>query len=427
MNFKTYYLLIIALTLVSVSCTNEKVIEQELSTDQQEAFKEALENNDTYNAVKEQLEAFNALEEQALEEIALNQTEVVNSLEEDEPFVFFVIGDSELNMRGNTYPQLLNWIDRINNIDNYNLEFHDGDFEEGEDRKILKPEIVLLAGDIVKDRAFGFALPNDENDIAKREINRLFNQFDEDILFFPGNGNHDWDPYQYGDGSYGHNLGGLFSNLGTAQFVRSRYNKALRNTDEESGTSFNFDRNTTWFPAISSAEFNYSFVYKGLRFTQLNQFMQQPVAMVSLESLTNTGPALYYKNRTAEWFQELCQSSAESNQQHVVVQHYPINTGSSWWNDYLGSTPNELRKEFLDIFQTSHQPVMFTGHNHSYRTTTVQPYDIKDYTSGYFAEGYIMVAKASASKGIYAVSFVDLNNLLVLNPESFSSTFSVPQ
>ncbi|MCB0501391.1 MAG: metallophosphoesterase [Bacteroidetes bacterium] len=425
MKTTTYYLL--AILFFAVSCTNDKIIESDLPADQQQAFKEVLESNEAYNAVKEKLEAYNALEAQELEETEMLQTSANTQTEEDESFVFFVIGDSELNMRGNTYPQLLNWIERINNIESYDLEFHDGNFEENEDKKITKPEIVLLAGDIVKDRAFGFSLPGDENDVAKREINRLFNQFDEDILFFPGNGNHDWDPYQWGDGAYGHNLGGLFSNLGTAQFVRSRYNKALRSTEEESGTSFNFDRNTTWLPAISSAEFNYSFVYKGLRFTQLNQFLQQPVAMLSLESLTNTGPALYYPNRTSEWFQELCTSSAENNQQHVVVQHYPINTGSSWWNDYLGSTPNELRKEFLDIFAQSHDPVMFTGHNHSYRTTTVQPYNIVDYTSGYFANGFIMVAKASAAKGIYAVSFVDLNNLTVMDPESYSSTFVVPQ
>lgn len=61
MNFKIYNFLAVALIFVSVSCTNEKIVEQGLPADQQDAFKEALENNDAYNAVKEQLEAFNTL------------------------------------------------------------------------------------------------------------------------------------------------------------------------------------------------------------------------------------------------------------------------------------------------------------------------------------------------------------------------------
>jgi hypothetical protein len=383
-------------------------------------------NNESYLLHAADLQEMESAE--AAELTALKQLDNAPvSQPSDEPFIFFVIGDSELLMRDNTYPQLENWILKINDIESYGLEFTSGDFDETESRAITKPELVLLAGDINKDRAFGFSLPGDANSIANQQTYQLFNQFDNDILFLAGNGNHDWDPYLWGDGFYGHNFGGLLSNLGTAKFVRSGYFKSLNATDEIYGNSFNYDRNAGWFQPTTSAEFNYSFVYRNVRFTQLNQFLYQPAAMVSFESIFGTGPAWYFPTRSENWFASLCQSSAEEQTPHVVIQHFPIYTGDSWWNDDLGSTPDDLRKRFLDIFQQSYQPVMFTGHNHFYRTTTVQPYGIVDHTSGYFADGFLMAAKASASKGIYAITYISLNSLSTTDPSVYSTSYTVPQ
>ncbi len=408
------------------ACSNDTAKEMEVKDADQASLREIIENSEAYNEIKDQLDFYNENEEVELAELRANETPSDN-LRDDEPFVFFIMGDSELGMRGNTYSQLLEFIEGINDIESHNLEFINGDFEEGESHQITKPELLLLAGDICGDRTFGFAWPGTENAITKQETNRLFNQLDEDILFFPGNGNHDWDPYQWGSGAYGHGITGLWSNLGTAAFVRSRYTRAINATEEESGASFNYDRNMAWWPAIASSEFNYSFKYKGLRFTQLNQFLQQPVAVLTAESLFGEGPADYLKNKTAAWFQGLCDESATSSNQHVVVQHFPINTGDSWWNDDMGGTPDGLRKEFMDIFEDSHDPIMFTGHNHSRRRTTVQPYDIKDYTSGYFAQGYVIAVKASASKGVYAITHVNLNSMSTSNGEIFGNTYNIPQ
>jgi hypothetical protein len=380
-----------------------------------------------FQEIKDELDLLLQEESEQLRQIESAQSAAGTDLTEDESFVFFVIGDTELNMRGNTYAQLLNWIEHINNIETYNLEFTSGDFEENESRQITKPELLFLAGDINKDRAFGFDLPGGENFTTKQQTNQLFNKIDSDILFFPGNGNHDWDPYQYGDGSYGNNLAGLLSNLGTVQFVRSRYQKAINSSELDHSASFNYDKNVSGVASLTSAAFNYSLVYKGLRFTQLNNFLHTPAAMVTLESLLNTGPAAYFENRTDLWFQNLCNQSATENTPHVVVQHYPINTGDGWWTNYLGASPNNLRKEFLDIFEDAYQPVMFSGHNHSMLTTNVLPYQITDYTAGYFAQGYVTAVKASASKGVYAVAFINLNTLEVLEPTDFLLNYGIPQ
>jgi len=328
-------------------------------------------------------------------------------------------------MRDNTYPQLENWIDHINTVEDFNIEFVSGDFDEGESKKITKPELVFLAGDINKDRAFGFDFPGGINFETKQLTNQLVKELDDDILFFPGNGNHDWDPYLWGDGGHGHNLGGLFSNNGTAQFVRNHYHRAINSTDLDQNATFNYDKNSTWFPAISSAEFNYSLIYKGLRFTQLNQFLQTPVAMVSFESLIGTGPAVYHPNRTSNWFKNICESSGEDSIPHIVVQHFPVFTGDNWWNDNLGTTSNDLRKEFLDLFSEAYQPSMFTGHLHFNRTTNVMPYEIKDYTAGYFADGHVIAVKASASKGVYAIGYVNFNSMVVRDPADYSTTYTV--
>ncbi len=426
MKFKAYNLLLVLSFALIIGCTNDTAKELAATTTEQESLRELIENSEEYNAIKSELDSYNEKEAIVLSELESNQTPI-SALRDDEPFVFFVIGDSELGMRGHTYPQLLAFIEGINDIESHNFEFVGGDFDENESRLITKPELLFLAGDIVKDRAFGFSWIGDENYVAKQEINKLYNQLDNDILFFPGNGNHDWDPYQWGGGSYGHSITGLWSNLGTAQFVRARYNMALNNTDEESGSSYNYDRNVAWWPGIASAEFNYSFAYKGLRFTQLNQFLQQPVAMVSSQSFLGNGPAKYLRNRSSQWFQGLCDESSETSSPHVVIQHFPVNTGDSWWDDDLGGTPDQLRKDFLDILEDSYDATMFTGHNHSRRKSTIQPYGIIDYTAGYFAQGYVIAVKASASKGVYAVTHINLSTLSTSNGDIFSTTYNVPQ
>lgn len=420
MRFNIFILLL----FLSISSCNTADEASPSSNDVSAEYIEQLNESDAYKAIEVSLQALNDQEAIELEAIRALQSQQRSSTSE-ESFIFFVIGDSELNMRENTYPQLENWIQRINSIDDHGLEFPAGDFEDGESRQITKPQLVFLAGDINKDRAFGFSLPGDLNNITKQETNRLFNQLDDDILFLAGNGNHDWDPYIFGDGAYGNNLGGLFSNLGTAQFVRSRFYRALNSSDEISEASFNYDRNAGWFQPTTSAEFNYSLVYRGVRFTQLNQFLYEPAAMVSLESLFGAGPAWYFETDANDWFGELCMGSADEDVPHFVVQHFPIRTGNSWWNDDLGTSADELRKRFMDVFANSHEPRMFSGHNHVNATTQILPYEVKDHTCGYFADGYVTAVKASASRGAYAIAYVDLNNMSATNADVASFNFQI--
>jgi len=423
----TQFSMLTMFCLVIFSCSKNEVTVAEPSLEEQEEIRQLFESNEDFNNALEELLTIGAEEESNLMAIR-NEQSAAALPPEDEPFVFFVIGDSELNMRGNTYDQLSDLIDKINNIEDYNIDFIGDDFEEGESKKITKPELVFLAGDICKDRTFSFSLPGDLNHETARDINRLFNELDDDIVFFPGNGNHDWDPYQWGGGGYGHAISGLISNLGTATFVRNRYFMALQNTQEESGASYNFDRYTTWWPLITSAEFNYSVKYRGLRFTQLNQFLYQPVAMLSAGgAFTGDAPANYYQTKAPNWFQGLCDESADEETPHVVIQHFPISTGDSWWSDDMGNEGDVLRKGFMDIFEDSHEPIMFTGHRHSKKTTRVEPYSIYDHTAGYFAEGYIIAVKASASKGIYAITHVDLSGMSTYPGDVFTNTYNIPQ
>lgn len=414
-----------SLLFLLASCSDADLSTSAMSAGELEDYKSSVFNSEEYSEYAEGLQWLEAAEEEEL--AALRAMEGMSDQSvNDEPFVFFVIGDSELNMRGNTYDQLENWIQHINDVESFGLEFPGGDFEEGESRQITKPALVFLAGDINKDRTFGISLPGDLNNVTNQDTRRLFNQLDDDILFFAGNGNHDWDPYQWNETTYGHNFGGLFSNLGTAQFVRSTYLQGLNATDEISENSFNYDRNVSWFQPTTSAEFNYSFEFRGIRFTQLNQFLFQPAAMVSFESIFSTGPAWYFPTRSAQWFQGLCDASALEMMPHVVVQHFPINTGDGWWNDDLGGTPDGLRKQYMDIFEDSYEPVMFSGHNHFNRTTKVEPYGIFDHTCGYFANGYLTAVKASATRGIYAIAYVNLSDLTTTDGQLFNNYYNLP-
>ncbi len=419
---------LILITLIFVaSCTqDEDVAQSSINDKEKKEFLDLLYSNDEFNEVLAQLEKQMTDEEKTMASIdELNQTaNNARMATSDEPFVFFVIGDSELSMRGNTYEQLENWINKINDVESLDLEFVSGNFEVDESKKITKPEMVFLAGDINKDRSFG---PGTENWEINRNTRQLFDLLDSDILFFPGHGNHDWDPYEWDPGVYGHNLGGLVSNLGTVDFIRNRYHQSVKKTNQVGNRSITFPRNTTWLPLVTSADFHYSFSYKGLQFSVLNNFIHQPIAMVNFESLFATGPATYFPTKALPWFQKICDASSAAERQHVVVQHYPINTSDRWWNDYLGGTPDGLRKSFLDIFEDSHEPVMFSGHQHFRVTTNVMPYGIKDYTSGYFATGHITAVKASASKGIYAVAYVRLDNSTVSDPSNFNRTYTVDQ
>lgn len=340
----------------------------------------------------------------------------------DEPFIFFVLGDSEVGMRGNTYPQLETWVDKVNAIEDLDLVFTSGDFAANESPSITKPSIVFLAGDINGDRSFE---PGEAHRTIRAETDRLFDRLDDDILFLPGHGNHDWDPDLWSDEGYGHTIAGLRSNLGTADFVRSRYLKAIARSEDISDASSSCDRNGGWFPPTTSAAFNYSLVYKGVRFTQLNQFLYQPAARVTFGSMRGRGPARYYRTKTEDWFRGLCTESAKTGIPHAVVQHYPVRTNDGWWNDYMGGTPDALRRSFLELFARSHRPAMFTGHNHAFSKTAVPPYGIIDYTAGYFANGFLIAAKASAAKGVYAVTFVDLGKGTTIDPSSFAATLDL--
>jgi hypothetical protein len=75
-----------------------------------------------FQEIKDELDLLLQEESEQLRQIESAQSAAGTDLTEDESFVFFVIGDTELNMRGNTYAQLLNWIEHINNIETYNLD-----------------------------------------------------------------------------------------------------------------------------------------------------------------------------------------------------------------------------------------------------------------------------------------------------------------
>ena len=409
---------LIFVLLTVVSCQNEGLeIEAE-----EEQYLNTLNEEQNFLDIKVALEGQLIQERTSLNTLR-NKTFKDYTRSSDESFVFFVIGDTELNMRGNTLTQLEELIEAVNNVEDLSISFIGGDFEEEESQLITKPELLFLAGDINKDRGFGFFSE------TTGPTNQLFDQLDDDILFFPGNGNHDWDPYRFGDNSYGHNLGGLISNLGTASFVRRNYQSSLNRACCISDHSFNYDRNTTFFPLTTSAEFNYSFEYKGVQFTNLNTFLQRPIAMVSFESLVDKGPAWYFENKTKPWLQKICDDSRLDQRPHVLVQHYPVNSFSpdQWWNDYMGGELNTLRKEFLDIFSSAYDPVMFSGHNHYFSTTRILPHDILDHTAGYFAQQNSVIAvKASASKGVYAVAYIDIINGTVLDPYRNVHTLTIP-
>ncbi len=79
----------------------------------------------------------------------------------------------------------------------------------------------------------------------------------------------------------------------------------------------------------------------------------------------------------------------------------------------------------MDIFSTSHDPRMFTGHDHTRRITNVMPYGVKDHTYGYFPSAWVTAVKASASKGIYSIAYEDLDDLVVRDAEPVNTTYTI--
>jgi len=81
-----------------------------------------------------------------------------------------------------------------------------------------------------------------------------------------------------------------------------------------------------------------------------------------------------------------------------------------------------MKKRLFFVFS-----VMFTGHTHDYRNTTVQPHDMIGHTAGYSAAGHVIGVKASTEKGVYTVTHVRLDDYSPVDPGTLEAVYAIPQ
>ncbi len=322
---------------------------------------------------------------------------------DEELITMIFIGDSEPRMRGNTNAEVRHYIEQLVRLKDEDLLF----FDYEDSKHPIKPEIVMLGGDISADRSTSVA-----NDMPLWQV--LYNN---NILFLAGFGNHDWDPVTFGDGSEGYSVAGHTSNENTKLFCRESYRRSAQTSNKFTYRELN--------PTSTHGPVTFHASYKGIKIVNFNTFLYHPSyfypAGWPLNCNLLAGGAGCQKFVSAEKQIERMEDLVfeDTSSTYIFFQHYPI-LSTTWWNDYDASNTTYFQKRdrLFDMLINSRKSVLLTAHWHTSATQnfTHKGKPIVEYTAPYFGGnngddqtqgGGFIALLISPTKGILEVKIIN--------------------
>ena len=319
-----------------------------------------------------------------------------------------VMGDCELDYRGITYNELYAKLGKIAGIGTtYNgLRYNDGTV-------VSKPELALIAGDLTGSHAEASSWTN------LRKILKQFN--DKGIYTFANIGNHDWEPRNYNDGTYGFSYNGHKSNTRSITGVIGIWTDAVSAAISNGGIAKFSNLDAIQYKSVST--FNwwgmsidlitsppvYGFTYRGIDYVLGPTFLYEPTGRVTTKSFLQLGPASFTVGLSAAYLAS--RASRVNTPTRIYVQHYPYTTDDYWWNDYSGKSSSTLRANFNSALKSAGVSAMFSGHAHQSATSFTGI--VTDYTTGYAGNAggpaWFLMVQVSSTRGVLQVKEFNTN------------------
>ncbi|MCP4434164.1 MAG: hypothetical protein GY812_01515 [Actinomycetia bacterium] len=291
-----------------------------------------------------------------------------------EPFTIVFIGDSEPRMRGNTNAELSAYVQNLLSYKTTTERYFDAD--GGIHR--IDPELVILGGDISEDRGTSIA-----NDLPIWQP--LYNA---GVPFIAGFGNHDWDPDSWGDGP-GYSLAGHLSNENTRALVAETQRRSAATTPQFTYQQFG--------PTSAHGPDTYLSAYRGVGIASFNTYLYHPSYFYPEGWPASCNPLLggagCQRYVSAESQIQALEDALDPDPSRpmLFVQHYPLTTGSGWWNDYgvSGATVSQQKDRLLGLMDRFDEVALLAGHNHSsgHYTHNVGGRELNEYVAPYFGGG----------------------------------------
>ena len=308
----------------------------------------------------------------------------------DPVYTLVVLGDTEWNMRGYPIQQAIIDANKIAQIKREGRHSY-----KGHPAFKYNPELLMVVGDISPDR------DNNPNDFLK-----VFDGcYRAGIKCMNLYGNHDWEPVQWEDNSYGyHSIAGELSMQATRNRVKIAAQKSNINL-------FYLGQS----PSGWGEPEPFAFTYRGVKYYCGNSFWFLPY----YQTWTFFGPGLFKPaDATIQKLEEMV--NRDTGYPVVWMQHYPL-SDYHWWDQfqygglYDGAESRQNKIKEL-IFQTKN-PVFFAGHYHYSqvkRYSNGQGKTFTEYVTPLFqsggGSGYF--ALVSEKEGVFTAEEFSANALL---------------
>ncbi|MFM7062989.1 MAG: hypothetical protein ACKO04_05795 [Actinomycetes bacterium] len=293
----------------------------------------------------------------------------------DDSFTLVFVGDSEARMRGNTDAEVSAYVANLASYRTSKVAYFD---HQGGTHRIL-PELVVLGGDISADR---------DTSVAK-DMPIWQQLYDQGIAFVAGFGNHDWEPAVWGDGSLGYSVAGEQSNQEVTAFTNETYRRSSELSEDFSYQAVG--------PSSTNGPTTFLATYKGVDIANFNTFLYQPSYYFPfgwpLTCNLGTGGAGCQTFVSAESQIQGLQNrlSTDPSRTTVFVEHYPLTTSDSWWDDHgaSGTTVQQKKDRLKGLMARFDHTVLLAGHNHSpgHYTHSYAGRTLHEHVAPYFGGG----------------------------------------
>jgi len=237
----------------------------------------------------------------------------------------------------------------------------------------------VLGGDISADR---------DTSVAK-DMPIWQQLYDQGIAFVAGFGNHDWEPAVWGDGSLGYSVAGEQSNQEVTAFTNETYRRSSELSEDFSYQAVG--------PSSTNGPTTFLATYKGVDVVNFNTFLYQPSYYFPfgwpLTCNLGTGGAGCQTFVSAEPQIQGMQNrlSPSRSRTTVFVEHYPLTTADSWWDDggASGTSVQQKKDRLKGLMAQFDHTVLLAGHNHSagHFTHTFGGRILDEYVAPYFGGG----------------------------------------